>query len=245
MVSTGPGMRTKGASGGPFFPQPVTAIAPTAAITYVNHPSALALIARQSPRLVVGAPRPLHVRRARRPSSGTPSVARDRSRAPPLIVQRSPRLIASVFLARFARPGPLCGSGATGTKFTFEAAERSDSEFSSGPRERSSSQDVSGEIFVLHDVGEHAFDVSLVNGNRFHAEVRPFERNLVEQPLHDRVQAPGADVLGLVVDARRKIGDPFDRSIAEAQLHALGADERGVLGDQRALGFGQDAHEVF
>ena len=41
-----------------------------------------------------------------------------------------------------------------------------------------------------------------------------------EQPLHHRVEPAGADVLGLVIHARRKVGDTFDRFAREAQLHA-------------------------
>jgi hypothetical protein len=41
-------------------------------------------------------------------------------------------------------------------------------------------------------------------------EVRPLERDVVEQLLEDGVQAAGADVLGVFVHGLREVGDPVD-----------------------------------
>ena len=43
------------------------------------------------------------------------------------------------------------------------------------------------------------------------AQVRPLERDLVEQLLHHRVQPARADVLGALVDDGREVGDAADR----------------------------------
>jgi hypothetical protein len=48
-------------------------------------------------------------------------VDANQPRTPPLISRLSPWLIGSVFVARFARLGPLCGV-VTSTKFTERAA---------------------------------------------------------------------------------------------------------------------------
>ena len=40
------------------------------------------------------------------------------------------------------------------------------------------------------------------------------EGDLVEQPLHDRVETAGADVLGALVDLRGDVGDLGDRIVA-------------------------------
>src|SRR5258708_1817679 len=56
-------------------------------------------------------------------------------------------------------------------------------------------QDVSRKIFVANDVGEHPIDVSLVNHHGLLPQIGRLEREFVEQALHHRMQAAGADVL--------------------------------------------------
>ncbi|MCK7518679.1 MAG: hypothetical protein MZV64_13645 [Ignavibacteriales bacterium] len=95
------------------------------------------------------------------------------------------------------------------------------------------SQDVPAQVLVLDDVGEHAVDVGCVNRNRSAREVGPFERDLVEQLLHDRLQPARADVLHPLVDQRRQFRHPLDGVVGELEVDALGGEQRRVLRDQR------------
>src|SRR5690349_15403818 len=67
---------------------------------------------------------------------------------------------------------------------------------------------------------------------------------LLEQGLEDRVQAPGSDVLGPLVRLGRVLGDRVDGVLGEAELDALGGEERHVLAGERVLGLGEDPDEV-
>ena len=75
-------------------------------------------------------------------------------------------------------------------------------------------------------------------------QVRPLEGDLVEQLLHHGVEPTRADVLGALVDDRRKVGDAVNRIGGERQLDPLGFHERRVLLDQRAARLGQDPDEL-
>src|SRR5262249_37765772 len=65
------------------------------------------------------------------------------------------------------------------------------------------SQNVAREVLVLDERGEMPVDVRGVDAVALTALVRGLERDLVEQPLEHRVQAPRADVLGALVDLER------------------------------------------
>ena len=58
------------------------------------------------------------------------------------------------------------------------------------------------------------------------------------------MQAAGADVLGALVDQRRDVGDRGDGVVGEAEVDALGRQQRDVLLEQRVRGLGEDADEV-
>ena len=66
------------------------------------------------------------------------------------------------------------------------------------------SQNIAREVLVLDDVLERVAHVGGVDDDLLAGELGAVERDLVEQPLDDRVQPPGADVLGALVDARRR-----------------------------------------
>ena len=70
------------------------------------------------------------------------------------------------------------------------------------------------------------------------------ERDLLQELLHDRVEPPGADVLGAVVHADRELRDRLHRVVRERQPHALRGQELHVLPDQGVAGLGQDADEI-
>src|SRR2546423_3894727 len=107
------------------------------------------------------------------------------------------------------------------------------------------SEDVAAEGLIFDDVGERARDVFGVNQLPLLFEVWAEEAYLVEDFLHDRVEAARADVLGLLVDADREARDRIHGVLREVQLYAFGFQKRLVLFDQGVLRLSQDALEVF
>src|SRR5215203_3801984 len=106
------------------------------------------------------------------------------------------------------------------------------------------SQDVARQIFVADDVVEHAADVRVVDRHRLVGEVRPLERDLVEQLFHHGMEAPRPDVFRLVVDFGGERRNAIDGLLGESERDALGVEQRDVLLDQRVLRLREDAHEV-
>src|SRR5215831_15469444 len=106
------------------------------------------------------------------------------------------------------------------------------------------SQNVTGQILVLDDVGQHFCHVGLVDRDVLVGKIRAFERNLVEQLLHHRVQAARADVFRALVDERREVRDLLNRSVGEDKLDALSVHEGRVLLDERTLWLGQNTDEL-
>src|SRR5262245_31868033 len=67
-------------------------------------------------------------------------------------------------------------------------------------------QNVSAEIFILHDIGQHLANVSGVDNLAFLFQIGAFERNLVEDFLEDRVQAARAYVFSGLVHPESEVG---------------------------------------
>ena len=105
-------------------------------------------------------------------------------------------------------------------------------------------QHVTRQILVLDRLGEDPLDVCGVDGDLLAAHVAGVERQLVEQALEDRVQAPRADVLGLLVHDRGEARHLADRVLAERQGDAFRAKESGVLDGERVLWLPEDADEI-
>jgi hypothetical protein len=57
-------------------------------------------------------------------------------------------------------------------------------------------------------------------------KIRPFKADLVEQFLHDRVQAARADIFCLFVDAGGEVGDGGDGVFRKLQINAFGLQQR-------------------
>src|SRR2546428_5114873 len=72
-------------------------------------------------------------------------------------------------------------------------------------------KNVATEILILDGVGEHFLNVSRVDRLVLWLQVRPLKTDFVQQPLHDRVQAASADVFGLLIYLRGKIGNGINR----------------------------------
>ena len=106
------------------------------------------------------------------------------------------------------------------------------------------SENVAREIFVAHDVGEHAVDVGLVDrdvpsgssGASNDTSSSSFSITVCSR------RAPMFSVRSLTIVAKSAI-----RSIAPGvneSVDALGREQRRVLLDQRVLRLGQDADEI-
>src|SRR5258708_7840563 len=106
-------------------------------------------------------------------------------------------------------------------------------------------QDVAAEILVLDDVHKLFVDVSGVNFHVLFLELGSLERNLVENLFENSVQAAGADIFGLLIDAGGEAREGGNGIFGEMQLEALGFEERGVLFDERVFRLGKNADEIF
>src|SRR5437667_1138187 len=109
---------------------------------------------------------------------------------------------------------------------------------------RRPSQNVPRQVLVARDVAQASRDVAGVDGQLLAGHVRRVERDLLQQPLHDRVEPPGADVLRARVHPHRDLRDRLHRIRREPERHLLRPEELRVLRDQRVLRFRQDADEI-
>src|SRR5215510_4303977 len=108
----------------------------------------------------------------------------------------------------------------------------------------SPSQDVPREVLVAGELAQARVNVTGVDRQLLAGQVGSVERDLVQELLHDRVEAPGPDVLGRRVHPHGDLGERVDRIRRESQCHALRAQQLDVLPDQRVPGFRQDADEI-
>src|SRR5437588_5666760 len=83
------------------------------------------------------------------------------------------------------------------------------------------SEDVAAEVLVFDDVGERARDVFGVDQLPLLFEVWAEEAYLVEDFLHDGMEAARAYVLGLVVDADGEARDRVNGVLREVEFDAL------------------------
>src|SRR5271155_1654271 len=83
-------------------------------------------------------------------------------------------------------------------------------------------KDVLREVVILSDSSEAVVDVLGVNRNCMAFQLRRVERYLIEQPFHDGVKAPRADILLLLVDREGYFGQPPDTVWLEIEGDALG-----------------------
>src|SRR5262249_25797089 len=88
---------------------------------------------------------------------------------------------------------------------------------------RSPSEDVPREVLVAGQLAQARVHVAGVDGQLLARQVRRVERDLFQELLHDRVEAPGPDVLGRRVHLHGDLGEGVDRIRREGQHHALGA----------------------
>ena len=71
-----------------------------------------------------------------------------------------------------------------------------------------------------------------------------FEADILDQPLHHRMQAARADILDLFVDLAGEAGDFGDALFGEIDRDALGRHQGGVLLDQAGFRLHQNSRKV-
>src|SRR5947208_11581073 len=107
-----------------------------------------------------------------------------------------------------------------------------------------SSQDVPRQVLVTGDVAEASPHVAGVDGQLLARHLRGVEGDLLQEPLHDRVEPPCPDVLRARVHLHRNVRDRLHRIRRELESHLLRPQQLRVLLEQRVLRFRQDADEI-
>src|SRR3989441_3379069 len=109
------------------------------------------------------------------------------------------------------------------------------------PSPANPSQDVPRQILVAGDLGEPMVGVPGVDGQLLARHGGRVERDLLEELFHDRVQTPGADVLGARIHAHRDLRDRLHPLRREPEDDLLRLHELHVLRDQRIPRFGKNS----
>src|SRR5436305_439122 len=170
-------------------------------------------------------------RRRRMTSSAKGSLRSARSIAAPpylmtIVLPRNSRMYGSASSRTSALFGSVTGSSRPGRS-------------SAAP-----SQDVPRQVLVPRDVTEARVDVAGVDRQLLAGHVGRVEGDLFEKLLHDRVQAPRADVLRARVDFHRALRDRLHRLRCPPETDPLRPEKLRVLPEPRVLRFRQDADEV-
>src|SRR6185503_14550621 len=105
-------------------------------------------------------------------------------------------------------------------------------------------KDVLAEIGVLGERADALLHIRGVDVDRCAGAVARREADLLQQPLHYRMQAPGADILDRAVDIGGKRGECIDCVLAESERHLLGLHQGLVLLDEACFRLDQDTAEV-
>src|SRR5258706_8561727 len=68
-------------------------------------------------------------------------------------------------------------------------------------------QNISRQILILHNIRQHLPYIIRVDNNVIPFALRSIEAQLIEHPLHDRMQPPRSDILRALVHPKRKMRD--------------------------------------
>src|SRR5207253_11511036 len=137
------------------------------------------------------------------------------------------------------------GSGGCGSPFFPPAAASGNSSATSAARPGSRLlKDVTGQVLVADQVGEGGGPGLHTDRDRAARVFRSRERDVFEEPLENRVQAPRSDVLERAVDALGVARDLPDGVVRESQIDLFRGEERPVLLQESVLGLGQDPDEI-
>src|SRR5438309_11945228 len=99
-----------------------------------------------------------------------------------------------------------------------------------------SSENVARQVLVLRELAQPGVDVSSIDRHRSRAALAGVKGNFLEQLFQHGVQAPGADVLGLLVHLEGDLRDAADGFRPKLHLQALGLEQRLVLLDLARVG---------
>ena len=91
---------------------------------------------------------------------------------------------------------------------------------------------------------EPRVDVSGVDRDRFAGVPGRVERQVVEQALHHRMEAPRADVFLPLVDREGDLGQPPDAVGLEVEMDVLRREQRLVLAHEAGVRRREDLLEV-
>src|SRR5262249_5223611 len=105
-------------------------------------------------------------------------------------------------------------------------------------------ENVTAEVLVFDDGRELLLYVCWIDLHNLFLQVRPFERDFVEQALHDGVEPARADVFRLLVYGRRELCNFHYGVIRKGNLDSFGFEQRRVLFDERVLRLAQNLDEV-
>src|SRR6266481_858500 len=105
-------------------------------------------------------------------------------------------------------------------------------------------KDEAGKVLIFEDRGQVGAHVVGVDLDLLAAHLRRGEGDLFQELLHHRVEPPGSDVLGALVDRGGDLGHLLDRVLSERQRHALGLQQLHVLANKGVFGFAQNADKI-
>src|SRR5216684_2925214 len=107
-----------------------------------------------------------------------------------------------------------------------------------------SSENVTAQILVFHDVGKLLVDVRCVNLHGFLLQVGGLEGKFIQNFFENGMQAARADVFRLFVHAGGKARDGLHSILGKREFHTLGFKQRDVLLDERVLRLGENPDKV-
>ena len=110
--------------------------------------------------------------------------------------------------------------------------------------DRSALQHVARQVFPLGNHLEAIIHIGGVDQHLLVAGLAGLEGEFLEELLHHRVQAPGADVLGLLVHLEGDLGKAPDALGRELEAHAVGGQQGFILASETGIGLREDALEV-
>ena len=108
-------------------------------------------------------------------------------------------------------------------------------------------QDKPAQILIARELAELRIHIGHIDHDTVcvagGTAVRGAERGFFQKPLHDRMQATRADVLGALVHFARNFRDTPDTFTRELYLQPLGGEQCPVLLGERGIRFGENALE--
>ncbi len=105
-------------------------------------------------------------------------------------------------------------------------------------------QNVARKIFVLRKLHQVCVNIGAIDRDRFTVFVRGLKRHGFQQPLHNRMQTPRADVLSAFVNFESNLSETTNTVIAELEIQAFSRHKRRILLREGRIRLGQNANKV-